>query len=296
MWEYAEAGRLMTINSVYADNCIFCETFLFRFPAESFEVNQKRLFVQLSICPQCGWWTVYRIHQGEYARTAGFAESHSGNIGCLKEFDLTDISTPLNEVRQYLSAKKDSVYDAHPRLFEEVVSSVFKDFGWNTQVTAYSGDNGVDVILGGKSDSTVGVQVKRNKKERKIEAEQIRSLAGALILGGHTKGIFVTTSTFRKGAIDTARKFSAIGYPIELIDAERFFDALGIAQIKSFMPDQKLIVSYITKLGVHIGTGEEKAFVQGEDLRERPLIASTWTREDLLEMDESGRSSVLEED
>lgn len=284
----------MTINSVYADNCIFCQTSLFRFPAESFEVNQKRLFVQLSICPQCGWWAAYRIHQGEYARTAGIAESHSGNIGCLKEFDLTDISIPLDEVRKYLSAKKDSVYDVHPKVFEEVVSSVFKDFGWNSQVTAYSGDDGVDVVLNGKSNSTIGVQVKRNKKERKIEAEQIRSLAGALILGGHTKGIFVTTSTFRKGATNTAQKFAAIGYPIELIDAERFFDALGIAQIKSFMPDQKLIVSYITKTGIHIGTGAEKEFVQGEDLRDRPIIVGTWTREDLLEMAADGTSSIAE--
>lgn len=295
MWEYAEAGRLMTINSVYTDNCIFCRTLLFLFPAESFQVKQKRLFVQLSICPQCGWWAAYRIHQGEYPRTAGIAESHSGNIGCLMELDVTDVSTPLNEVRQFLLAKKDSVYTAHPRLFEEVVCSVFKDCGWNARITAYSGDDGVDVILDGNPDSTIGVQIKRNKKERKIEAEQIRSLAGALMLGGHTKGIFVTTSTFRKGAMNTAQKFAEIGYPIELIDAERFFDALGIAQIRTFIPDQEMIVSYIIKSGVHIGTGAETPFVRGEDLRERPIFIRTWTSDELIEMDANGRSFLAEQ-
>lgn len=258
---------------------------MFDFPSESFEVNQKRLFVQLSICPQCGWWTVYRIHQGEFPRTAGIAESHSGNIGCLKELDLTDISIPLNEIRQYLLAKRESVYDVHPRRFEEIVSSVFSNLGWNARVTAYSGDDGIDVILDGPCNCTVGVQVKRNKKERKVEAEQIRSLAGALLLGGHTRGVFVTTSSFRSGAIEVAEKSSAIGYPIELIDAERFFQALGISQIKSFKPDQELLISYITKRGLHLGTGAEVPFISGEDLRKRLIVVGTLTKSELIELD-----------
>lgn len=129
MWEYEKAKRLLTIESVYSDNCIFCETPLLNIPAESFEAGIKRLFVQLSICPHCGWWSVFRVHQNEYERTAGIAESYSGTIGCLKELDLKDISAPLDEVRQYLIAKKESVFDAHPKLFEDVVCSMFKDLG-----------------------------------------------------------------------------------------------------------------------------------------------------------------------
>jgi restriction system protein len=181
MWEYGEAGRLLTISSVYSDDCIFCQTPLLRFPAQSFEAGIKRLFVQLAICPHCGWWSVFRVHQNEYERTAGFAESLSGTIGCLKELDLSDISAPLNEVRQYLIAKKESVFDAHPKLLEDIVCSMFKDLGWNARATAYVGDKGIDVILDGPDGSTIGVQVKRYKKERRIEAEQIRSLAGALL-------------------------------------------------------------------------------------------------------------------
>lgn len=293
MWEYNEAGRIMTITCVCSDNCIYCQHSLFRFPAKKFEENQRRLLVQLSICSQCGWWTVYRIHQGEYTMTSGLAESHSGNIGCLKELDLMDISTPLDEVRQYFFAKTDSVYEAHPRLFEEVVSDVFKDFGYSARVTAYSGDDGVDVILDGQGDCTVGVQVKRYKKEQRIEAEQIRSLAGALILGGFTKGIFVTTSKFRKGAIKTAERYKSIGYPIELMDAERFLDALGIAQIRSFELSQKRFISYIMTRGIHLGTGLEKEFVPGEDLRGRRIVVGTWTREDLIETDINGLPLLL---
>jgi restriction system protein len=46
-----------------------------------------------------------------------------------------------------LQINQDRVYDLHPRVFEEVVGSVFKDHGWQVKVTAYTGDDGVDVVL-----------------------------------------------------------------------------------------------------------------------------------------------------
>ncbi len=284
MWEYGEAGRLITISSVGSDDCIYCQTPLLRLPAERFKAGIKRLFVQLSICPRCGWWTVYRVHQNEYERTAGLAEGYSGSIGCLKELDLKDVAAPLNDVRQYLLAKKDSAFEAHPKLFEDVVCSMFKDLGWNARVTAYSGDDGIDVILDGPDGSTIGIQVKRYKKDRRIEAEQIRSLAGALLLSGHTKGIFITTSRFRKGAERAAYQLTEIGYPIELIDAERFLAALGIAQHNSFELTQEKVVSYLLSTGLHIGTGVHNEFVPGEDLRERPVIVSTLLGSELLDL------------
>lgn len=284
MWEYGEAERLVTIESVYSDDCIFCQTPLLRFPAQSYESGIKRLFVQLAICPHCGWWSVFRVHQNEYERTAGLAESLSGTIGCLKNLDLTDISAPLNEVRQYLIAKKESVYDCDPKLFEDVVCSMFKDLGWDARATAYIGDKGIDVILDGPDESTIGVQVKRYKKERRIEAEQIRSLAGALLQNGHTKGIFITTSKYRRGAKQAAQEFTSIGYPIELIDAEHFLGALGVAQHNSFEFDEKKAISYVLSRGLHIGTAVHKDFVPGEDLRDRQVVVRAWTSSELFDL------------
>ena len=284
MWEYNEAGRLMTIRSIYSDDCIYCQASMLRFPTENFEVGSKALFIQLSICQLCGWWSVYRIHQGEYPRTAGIIESHSGTIGCLRELDLNDVSTPLDQVRQYLLANSESIFNTHPKLFEDVVCSVFKDWGWSARVTAYSGDDGVDVILDSPSGETIGVQVKRYKKERRIEAEQIRSLAGALLVGDHTKGIFVTTSSFRSGARKMAHKLSSIGYPIELIDAERFLNALGIAQISCVEFDKERMISYLRTPGVHLGSGLNKEFAPGEELREREIASSVWLGEELIDL------------
>ena len=131
----------------------------------------------------------------------------------------------------------------HPRLFELVVASVFREIGYVASATAYSNDGGIDVVLE-KGDSTIGVQVKRYAD--RIEAEQIRSLAGALILANHTEGIFVTTSSFRSGAKSTAKRFTSKGYPIKLVDGERFLTQLGIQEIRR-MTKAKMI-EYIEEI------------------------------------------------
>src|SRR5262249_19555450 len=120
MWEYAVAGRLLTLDSVFAEDCIFCETELYRFQPKKFEAGERVLIVQFSFCPCCGWWTVYRVHQGDVPRTAGLTEAYSGAIGCLKELDLTDMTLPLAELRKYLVAKKEKVHEVTPAALEDI--------------------------------------------------------------------------------------------------------------------------------------------------------------------------------
>ena len=60
------------------------------------------------------------------------------------------------------------------------------------------------------------------------------ALAGAMILGDYTEGMFVTTSSFQSGAPDTSNRLGIRGYPIQLLDGARFFDALMIAQKSVF--------------------------------------------------------------
>ena len=129
MWEYAEAGRQLTMECVTATNCIYCRTPLARLPAKKFEAGERTLLVQFSLCMVCGWWTVYRVHQGDIPRSRE-AESYSGSIGCLKELDLKDVSIPLGEVRKYIAAKKEKVYEVDPDVFEDIVGSVFQDYGY----------------------------------------------------------------------------------------------------------------------------------------------------------------------
>lgn len=298
MWDYAEAGRLATLETAGATECIYCRASMLRLRAEKFkaEAGEEVMLAQLAICQACGWWNVYRVHQNYITRTAGLAEGYSGTIGSLKEFDLTDISAPLSEVRQYLLARHDELYSVHPRVFEEIVCSVFKDLGWHARVTAYAGDEGIDVVLDGPDGATVGVQVKRYGADRKIEAEQIRSFAGALLLDGRTRGVFVTTSDFRKGARRTAARYATIGYPIELVNASGFLEALGIAQTQSFKLDGERLARYVLTYG-HLGSGVHTEFVPGEDLTERPIAIQALARDELLDLyaEEPDQSSSCEE-
>ncbi|MBN1425886.1 restriction endonuclease [Candidatus Fermentibacteria bacterium] len=151
-----------------------------------------------------------------------------GAIGSLREFDLADVEAPIREVRSYLTARYHSRFTVHPRLFEETVASVFKSLGFEVLVTGYGNDGGIDVILSCPGGTAVGVQVKRTKNA--IKVEQIRSLAGALLVAGITTGVFVTTSCFQRGCCATASLAAIRGKPIHLIDARRFYQALKIAQ------------------------------------------------------------------
>lgn len=84
--------------------------------------------------------------------------------------------------------------------------------------------------------------------------------------------------------MEAAQEFTSIGHPIELIDAERFLAALGIAQHNSFEYDQEKAVSYVLSHGLHIGTGVHNDFVPGEDLRKRQVIVSMVLRSELLNL------------
>lgn len=134
----------------------------------------------------------------------------------------------------------------HPRLFEETVAAVFRNVGYYAQTTAYQKDGGIDVVLEGKNNKVVGVQVKRYKNS--IKVSQIREFAGALIENDMTEGIFVTTSRFQSGAFKSATNFEKRGIGIELIDSNKFYDALQIKKIDQRGYDELIDVLSKVKL------------------------------------------------
>ncbi|MGO7919429.1 restriction endonuclease [Rhizobium ruizarguesonis] len=131
-------------------------------------------------------------------------------------------------MRRYLLGRFEQRFELNDKVFEQVVESVFKDLGYITRATGRSGDKGIDVILYAPDGKEIGVQVKRYKNT--IQVDQIRELAGSLVLNGITRGIFVTTSGFTAGGPPTAGLYGLKGYPIELIDAQGFLAKLEIAQ------------------------------------------------------------------
>jgi Restriction endonuclease len=192
--------------------------------------SMGRDYIAVHACTLCGWWNVFRRCENwrqVKPDALGQFVDYGAVWGVLKTFDVTDVSAPTDELIRYLVVKYGERFNVHPRKFEELVGAIYADAGYAVRVTSYSADRGLDVlVLDGPSDKQVGIQIKRSKG--KIEAEAIRSLAGAMILNGIEAGVFVTTSSFRKGARQTAHTYSALGYPIELIDGAAFYDRLRL--------------------------------------------------------------------
>jgi restriction system protein len=246
IWDYSHVSWDLGDAVARCSTCLFCRIPLCGLQPKYREFKESNFEVGVtpSVCLSCGWWTV-AIEDQDLVPTMylephpedGFddgsyrASTLNGAAGILRELELTDIEQPLQDVRDYLALRYEKRFDLHPRLFEETVASVFRDRGFLARVTSYSGDGGIDVILE-RHGETIGVQVKRYKNA--ISAEQIRSLAGALFIGGYTKGVFVTTSRFQPGGTEVSKLASARGMAIELLDAPRFFEELKIAQRSKF--------------------------------------------------------------
>ena len=244
-----DSGWYEELNKIFNYPCDFCKTPLRPIDKvyETFTYQFRNLhdFACLYVCPSCGWWSCVSNHgtiggkSDEFTPTleqrndfasefglsglnVGFATSH------LRTLDLRDLKNPLTEVKDYLRAKYEKRFDLHPRLFEEIVGSVFTNEGYQVSVTSYSNDGGIDAILHDSDGTAIGVQVKRYKND--ISVSQIREFLGALVLNGFTKGVFVTTSRFQKGAYEVVGAMEKKGVLIRLMDNGRFFDALGMTR------------------------------------------------------------------
>ncbi len=93
---------------------------------------------QFWVCPTCGWWKSYTSfrHTDDCVRIF----SEDGAAATLRTLHPSDLTQPIEEVRAYLAAKYNERFDIHPRTFELVVESVFRDYGYGAEATAYSND------------------------------------------------------------------------------------------------------------------------------------------------------------
>lgn len=101
-----------------------------------------------------------------------------------------------------LLARASLYRDYSPIEFEHLTAEIFRQMGYTAQVTAASGDGGLDVILG-KAGTQIGVQCK--KHQHSIGPGLIREFIGALEGAGLNQGYFVTTSDYTQAAQDTAQ-------------------------------------------------------------------------------------------
>lgn len=267
IWQYKNKTKYMHISVAMTEHCCFCKNELTNIYEEELK-HKKRVYSNkkyIKLCPVCGWWVAVREHceNGKYCGDPTIYKFYAKSA-ILKKLDLNDISMPIEDVQKYLLAKYEDRFTMSPRLFEEVVASAFRNMGYYARVTAYQNDGGIDVVLDGKDDKLVGVQVKRYKNS--IRVSQIREFAGALIENDMTNGIFVTTSNFQSGAYKSVENFAEKGIGIELYNSDRFYDALQIKRINNGSYNEIIDTVLNTKLKLIYYTNGELIAERGGKL------------------------------
>jgi len=109
--------------------------------------------------------------------------------------------------------------------FELLVSELYRRRGFDVEFAAATGpDDGVDVILR-RGEECVLVQCK-HWKAWKVGVKELREFFGVLVADGATRGMFVTSKSFTREAVDFAN-----GKPIELVsggDLRALLDEAGL--------------------------------------------------------------------
>lgn len=113
-----------------------------------------------------------------------------------------------------------------PDAFERLTQRLLRESGFiNVQVTGRSGDGGIDgrgiARINGLMSFHIAFQCK--KYQGSIGPGAIRDFRGATI-GATDRGLFITTGTFTKAAIEEANRVGAA--PIDLIDGDMLADKL----------------------------------------------------------------------
>lgn len=122
--------------------------------------------------------------------------------GGLFRVDLTEIN---EELIRFLSQQPDRMRDLTPRKYEELIAELFKDKGYDVELTPSSGDGGKDIICTHHDmagSMLVYVECKSYSPDRSVGVEIVRGLHGVVTSDRATKGVIATTSRFTKGARD----------------------------------------------------------------------------------------------
>lgn len=160
-------------------------------------------------------------------KTDSYTETN-GETGSYSE-DLSPQEIIQNQIDIINNQLADELYETimnnSPRFFENLVVKLLIKMGYgglddnSGHVTQYAKDGGIDGII--DEDvlglSQIHIQAKRYKKENKITNETMKNFAWT-VEHNNPKGVFITTSSFTKGAIDVANESSA---KIILIDGKK---------------------------------------------------------------------------
>lgn len=144
--------------------------------------------------------------------------------------------TPQEELYESAATIRKAVYEEiidivlskSPREFEKLVVMLLQRMGYGGEihdageVTNYTNDGGIDGII--REDvlglGRIHIQAKKYARNNSIGREAIQSFVGALATAQSNKGVFITTSSYSKPAIDYSESLHG-STSLVLIDGDR---------------------------------------------------------------------------
>ena len=108
------------------------------------------------------------------------------------------------EILSYFGRHPELLHSLPPRKFEELIASVFRQNGFDVELTPETRDGGIDIIAVRK-DELVGkglhlIECKRYLPHNTVGIGVVQRLLGVVEQHRATKGIVVTTSSFTRDA------------------------------------------------------------------------------------------------
>lgn len=211
--------RSMGEEEIYELSCTFGCDDCVRPISLAFEVSEYPIGLINFIIDKCDGATALNEPDIEYIR-----EIYSAR-------DLFDLYNSISELVIALQAEPAFLTDLEPRQFEEVTAEIFRDKGFEVELTKRTRDGGKDVIAFHKDQlgirSKYIIECKHYSDTNKVGVDIVRALYGVKSSrSGGNLGIIVTTSTFTSGAREFIENEATTNLDLTLADKEQLLEWL----------------------------------------------------------------------
>ena len=156
--------------------------------------------------------------------------------GVLRNYDFSEAEVPISALRTALRRLGDEILHVQPRVMEELVAAVLRDYFPNcmARICGRTGDHGIDLIVV-ESERSIAVQVKRRSQTDAVErVMQVREFLGASLVEGFDHLMYVSTADHFSSGQAGAQQFAndavarRVVESFELVDRHRFLGMLGL--------------------------------------------------------------------
>ena len=145
------------------------------------------------------------VADGEYQASTLYQQSKFG-LAISSPILFTSIEL---EVLAYFGRHPELLHSLPPRKFEELVAAVFRNNGFDVELTPETRDGGIDIVAVQKNgfggDTLHLVECKRYLPDNKVGIGIVQRMLGVVEQHRATQGLIVTTSSFSSDALNCAK-------------------------------------------------------------------------------------------